>query len=132
MSGKFTLSGEVVREQPDWGELGWLSRPPATTAKHITMIEVTLNAGKGHDFHKHPDQEEVIYVVSGKIEQWLESEKRILGPGDSIFIAPDVVHASFNAGSEAAQLMVVLGPCVGDGGYEVVEVADQEPWNGLR
>jgi quercetin dioxygenase-like cupin family protein len=119
-------------ERLDWGELGWISRPSMTEARNVTMIEVSLKAGHGHDFHKHPDQEEVIYVMSGQVEQWLETEKRLLGPGDSIYIDADVVHASFNTGAELAKLMVVLGPCVGDGGYEVVEVGDQAPWNSLR
>jgi quercetin dioxygenase-like cupin family protein len=132
MKGKFILSGDVEREQLDWGELGWISRPSMTGAGDITVIEVTLNAGKGHDFHKHPTQEEVIYVMSGEIEQWLESEKQVLKPGDSIFIDADVVHASFNVGEATAVLMVVLGPCDGEAGYIAVEVAAQEPWSKLR
>ena len=132
MKGKFILSGDVEREQLDWGELGWISRPAMTGAGDITVIEVTLKPGKGHDFHKHPTQEEVIYVMSGEIEQWLEAEKRMLKPGDSIFIDAGAVHASFNVGRDAAVLMVVLGPCDGEEGYIAVEVADQEPWNGLR
>ncbi len=132
MKGKFVTAATVEREQLDWGELGWICRPSMTGASDITVIEVTLIPGGGHDFHKHPDQEEVITVISGTIEQWLESEKQILGPGDSIFIDADVVHASFNAGDDPAKLMVTLGPCVGEEGYAVVEVFDQEPWNSLR
>ena len=132
MKGKFVSASVVEREQLDWGELGWICRPSITGATNITVIEVTLIPGGGHDFHKHPDQEEVITVISGEIEQWLEKERRILGPGDSIFIDADVVHASFNAGDVAAKLMVTLGPCVGEAGYEMVEMADQSPWNSLR
>ena len=86
MNGKFITANDIEREQLEWGELGWISRPSLTNAKDITVIEVTLKAGHGHDFHKHPDQEEVITVLSGQIEQWLEAEKQILHPGDSIFI----------------------------------------------
>lgn len=132
MSSRFVLAKEVERERLDWGELGWISRPPTTGAQAITVIEVTLNPGKGHNFHKHPDQEEVIHVMSGEIEQWLEQKKQILKPGDSIFISKDIVHASFNAGSQPARLMVTLGPCVGEIGYESVEMGDQAPWNSLR
>jgi quercetin dioxygenase-like cupin family protein len=132
MRGKFIKAADVDREQLDWGELGWICRPSITGAADITVIEVTLIPGGGHDFHKHPDQEEVITVISGEIEQWLEQEKQILTAGDSIFIDADIVHASFNTGDVPAKLMVTLGPCVGEGGYEVVEVADQAPWKGLR
>jgi len=132
MNGKFTPSDEVEREELDWGMLGWLSRPPTTGAKDLTVIEVNLTPGFGHNFHKHPDQEEVIYVIEGEIEQWVEQNKRMLKPGDSVFIKTDVVHASFNVGDEPAKLLAILGPCVGKDGYELVDVADQVPWNALR
>lgn len=132
MVGKFITANEVVKDQLDWGEMGWLSRPSTTGATDITVIEVTLIPGGGHDFHKHPTQEELIYVLSGQIEQWLEDKKQTLNPGDAIFIDADVVHASFNVSDLPAKLMVVLGPCDGEGGYVVEEVADRAPWNGLR
>jgi quercetin dioxygenase-like cupin family protein len=132
MKGKFITAAEVEREQLDWGQLGWITRPSITGGTDIVVIEVILKPGKGHDFHKHPNQEEVITVIEGEIEQWLEQEKQILKPGDSVFIDADIVHASFNVGSEPAKLMVTLGPCDGEGGYVVDEVGDQAPWNGLR
>lgn len=132
MNGRFVSANDVEREQLDWGELGWISRPSMTNAKDVTVIEVSLKAGHGHDFHKHPNQEEVIYVINGEVEQWLETEKCILRAGDSIFIGVNAVHASFNTGDEIVTLMVVLGPCVGKGGYEVIEMGDQPPWNTLR
>ena len=132
MTGKFVPSGEVEREELEWGTLGWLSRPPSTGAQQLTVIDVDLLPGKGHDFHKHPDQEEVIFVVNGEIEQWLETRKQTLKPGDSVFIPKDMVHASFNISEGPAKLLAILGPCVGEGGYEMVEVADQAPWRRLR
>ncbi|MCP4305259.1 MAG: cupin domain-containing protein, partial [bacterium] len=80
----------------------------------------------------HPDQEEVIYVVSGTVEQWVDREKRILGPGDSAHIPADMVHASFNVGDDEAKVTAILGPCVGENGYELVDVADEAPWKTLR
>jgi quercetin dioxygenase-like cupin family protein len=74
----------------------------------------------------------MIIVKSGQIEQWIETENRVLGAGDSVFIDKDVVHASFNTGDETAKLQVVLGPVMGEGGYELVDVAGEEPWNSLR
>lgn len=132
MSGKFVLSKDTPQEMLDWGSLRWMSHPPTTGASQLTVIEVVLKPGKGHDFHKHPDQEEVIYVVSGQVEQWLEQEQKILNTGDSLFIPADTVHASFNAGSEPLTLLAILGPCVGDQGYELVDVASESPWNQLR
>ena len=132
MSGRFTSSNEVERDQLDWGELGWLSRPETTSASASTVVEVTLPPGQGHDFHKHPHQEEVIYVISGEVEQWIAAEQRTLRAGDSAYIQADTVHASFNTGDKLARLIVVLAPCIGEGGYELIDVSDQSPWNTLR
>lgn len=132
MTGTFMMSADTPAEVLDWGKLRWMSHPPSTGAGQLTVIEVNITPGNGHDFHKHPDQEEVIYCISGKVEQWLGTEKRILGPGDSVFIGADEVHASFNIGDSDAQLLAILGPCVGDEGYELVDVAGEAPWKDLR
>jgi quercetin dioxygenase-like cupin family protein len=132
MPGKFVIASETKPEVLDWGRLGWLSNPPTTGAKQLTVIDVTLSPGKGHDFHKHPDQEEVILVIAGRVEQWVDREKRILGPGDSAYIPADVVHASFNVGDGEAKVAAILGPCVGEIGYELVDVAGEAPWKTLR
>jgi quercetin dioxygenase-like cupin family protein len=131
MTGAFLPADEVQRETLDWGVLGWTSGP-AQGARSLTVLDVTLEPGFGHDFHRHPDQEEVIVVQAGEIEQWLEQERRTLRPGDAVFIGAGVVHASFNTGGETARLTVALGPCVGDSGYEAVDVAQEEPWRSLR
>jgi quercetin dioxygenase-like cupin family protein len=132
MPGIFVIAKDTKLEINDWGRLGWLSNPPSTGAKQLTVIDVNLDPGKGHDFHKHPDQEEVILVVAGKVEQWVDRERRILGPGDSAFIPGDVVHASFNVGDTPAKIVAILGPCVGPIGYELVDVANEAPWKTLR
>lgn len=132
MDGKFITATAMERDHLDWGVMGWLSRPATTGAKDLVVIEVTLEPGCGHNFHKHPGQEEVIYVVAGAVEQWVGRESTTLRPGDGVFIGADMVHASFNTGSATAKLIAILGPSVGAEGYQLVEVYDQEPWASLR
>ena len=66
MSGKFITTEKMERDTLDWGVMGWVSRPSTTNTKDLVVIEVTLEPGGGHNFHKHPEQEEVIYVLEGK------------------------------------------------------------------
>ena len=132
MNGKFIASTDVERDELDWGTIGWLSRPESTGAKDIVAMEVSLSPGYGHDFHKHPEQEEVIYVIEGSVEQWLEDKKQTLNAGDSVFIPADMVHASFNVSSESAKLFVTLSPSKGAEGYQLIDVYDEAPWNTLR
>ncbi len=131
MNGKFIRDSETDMQSLDWGRLGWLSSPAQTDAAQLAIVVGDLIPGKGHSFHKHPNQEEVMFVVSGKVEQWIDQEKRLLGAGDSAFIPPGVVHASFNAGDTMARVMAIFGPCVGDG-FEMIDMAGDAPWKSLR
>jgi quercetin dioxygenase-like cupin family protein len=95
------------------------------------VMDVSLAPGEGHDFHRHPGQEEMIIVKQGSVVQYLEQESRTLEAGDSVYIDADCVHASFNRGGETAHLQVVIGPSIGDAGYELVDVSAEEPWASL-
>ncbi len=128
----FILDKELTRESLDWGKVATISGPLVNGARDIVTLVVHLEPGKGHAFHHHPNQEEVIYVLEGQVEQWVAEQKTLLGVGDAAFIGAGVVHASFNVGTEVARLLAILGPSVGTDGYEVVEVADQEPWINMR
>ena len=132
MAGRFVLASDARTEELDWGTLRWICSPDVTGAVAITTTQVWLKAGLGHDFHRHPDQEELITVLEGEVEQWLETQRRVLRPGDSIFIPAGVVHASFNDGTETAHLQVVIGPSLGEGGYGLVDVSGEEPWASIR
>ena len=95
-------------------------------------IEAVFNAGHSHGFHIHPDQEEMILMLDGTMEQWIGEEKRILKAGDSVLIDAGEVHASFNDSDEPTRFLAILSPSVGEDGYELVDVSDQEPWCNLR
>jgi quercetin dioxygenase-like cupin family protein len=132
MPGKFILKEDVTRDELEVVRLGWLSHPASTDASMFTVLEGTFFPGKGHSFHYQADQEELIYVISGTVEHWIEQEKRTLGPGDSVFMPPRVVHATFNIGTDDPRVVAILGPCVGDMGVEQVDVSGEAPWNRLR
>ena len=133
MRGRFVVQGEApAPDRMEWGTVSWICNPVTTGAATLTVNDVTIDPGQGHDFHKHPDQDEVIVVVEGEIELWLEQESRRLRPGDAVVIPAAVVHASFNVGEGRARITVILGPCAGPVGYEVVDVFAEEPWRSLR
>ena len=129
---EFVTQGDVRQEQFDWGVIGW-RLVPAHGSKHLVVMDVTLEPGGGHDFHRHPGQEEMIIVKRGRVTQYLERESTELGPEDSVFIEADVVHASFNEGDETADLQVIIAPSLGEGsGYGLVDVSGEEPWASVR
>ena len=130
--GRFLTTEEMTREYPEWGSLGWASRPEDTGSKQLVVIEVTLAPGQGHNFHKHPNQDEIIYMMDGKCEQWIRDKKQIIKAGDVAFIPQDTVHGGFNDFEEEVKLLAILSPAVGDEGYELEDVSEEEPWKSLR
>jgi quercetin dioxygenase-like cupin family protein len=130
---RFVKADEVRHEAFDWGEVGWRCTPDTTGSTQLVVMDVALEPGQGHDFHRHPQQDEVIVVRSGRIEQWLERDREVLGPGDSVYLDAGVVHASFNIGPDTAELQVMIGPAMpGGDGYDIEDVSGQEPWASLR
>lgn len=132
MDKNFLIASELEPVNLDWGIQHWFSDPKSTGAEELVVILVEIFPGFGHDFHKHPKQEESIFVLEGEIEQWVETESKILKKGDSAFIPKDMVHASFNVSEEPVKVLAILGPCIGEEGYELIDVSDQAPWNDLR
>ena len=129
---RFVKAHEVPTEHYDWGDAGMRCAPPGTGCQSFVVMDVRLDPGFSHAFHKHPDQDEMITVVAGRVTQYLEGESTVLGPGDSVYIDKDVVHGSYNDFEEPAQLAVVLAPAVGDGGYVAVDLSSEEPWASAR
>ncbi|HEX3454033.1 MAG TPA: cupin domain-containing protein [Gaiellaceae bacterium] len=127
----FKSSADIEREEHDWGTFAAVSSP-ADGAERIMTVEAVFLPGKSHAFHRHPHQEEVIYVLEGELEQWVEDERRLLGAGDAVVIPAAVVHASYNESDRPAKILAILSPCVGEAGYEVEELADVEPWRSMR
>jgi quercetin dioxygenase-like cupin family protein len=132
MANNFRIASEIKPDLQDRGTLRWISHPPSTEAKQLTVVDVIFAPGQGHSFHKHPDQEEVIYIIAGRLEQWAEREKRILGPGDAVFLPRGMVHALFQFGATETKFLAIFGPSLGTHGIETIEVADEAPWRELR
>lgn len=131
MQSRFWIREDVAPDQAPWGHMRFVSHPASTGARQLAVLDATILPGKGHDFHSHPEQEEVLTVVEGTIEQWIGTEKRILGPGSAIVIAPGVIHATFNIGGGDARVIAAFGPCT-EAGLDMVDVSGEAPWRGLR
>jgi quercetin dioxygenase-like cupin family protein len=131
MPNRFIKATEAISEPFDGRINRWLCRPGQTEAKDLAVIEAEFAVGQGHDFHTHPEFEECIYVLSGRIEQWVDQERKILDAGDLAHIPMGMVHATFNVGQTPARILAILSPgsCKGPG---LVDVSQQEPWKSIR
>ncbi|MFM7742301.1 MAG: cupin domain-containing protein [Verrucomicrobiota bacterium] len=128
---RFVTKADALKEEYKGRTNYWLTRPELTGAKDLQVCEATLPAGEGHAFHTHPELEEMIYVLAGEVEQWVETEKRILRPGDAAHIPAGVVHATFNVSTADATVLAILSPGASRGPF-MVDVSTEAPWKNLR
>jgi quercetin dioxygenase-like cupin family protein len=90
-----------------------------------------MEPGKSHPFHHHPTREEIIYVVSGRAEQWCGREFRVLTAGEMVLIPKGEVHGTYNPFDERLVFLAILAPAEA-AEPAVVDVSMEEPWASLR
>jgi mannose-6-phosphate isomerase-like protein (cupin superfamily) len=60
--------------------------------------------------HRHRDEDEYTYVLTGRIGAVLGGEEVVVGPGDLIFKPRGQWHTFWNAGDEPAAVLEVISP----------------------
>jgi len=128
---RFVTSREAEIELAPWGKHWWLSKPGLTDTRQLTLVRVTMRPGTGHQFHYHPAREEIIYVVEGTAEQWVDREKRTLKAGECAFIPENVVHAIHNVSKKPMTFLAILSPAEAPGPF-LIDCYNEEPWRTLR
>lgn len=131
LKGQFFTKEETVVEELERGVHHWFSRPDITGSGDLIVVRVDVEPGGGHPFHLHPEMDEVIYILAGSAEQWIEKDKKILQAGESVFVPKKMVHATFNAGDEPLSFLAILGPAADLEG-SMVYVDQDEPWKSLK
>jgi quercetin dioxygenase-like cupin family protein len=98
-----------------------IEAPHARTLKHLvapwtvgssrmwvgmTKIEPRSRSNR----HKHPGQEEIFYVISGRGQITVGIENDSIEPGSLILVPPGVEHVLFNDGDETLKVLSMVSP----------------------
>jgi len=68
--------------------------------------------------HVHENEEEIIYILTGKGEIYFDGKPEPVEPGSCVFIPKKVVHSINNTSNEVMKLNYVFSPPVVQGSYE--------------
>ena len=131
MLRRFVQAADFVPETNAWTTNIWLSRPDLVAAEQLLLVRATMEAGRSHPFHKHPTREEIIYVIEGQAEQWVDKEHRILKPGEIAHIPMNTVHGTWNPFGQSLVFLAILAPAKA-GPPDIVDVSQEEPWRSMR
>ncbi len=96
--------GEVLKLA--WGQITWLVSRSLQNSETMTVGRVFINAGAGNPVHRHPNCDEVLHVLRGRIEHSLGSATFVLNPGDTISIPAGVWHNARTLDNTEAEMII--------------------------
>jgi quercetin dioxygenase-like cupin family protein len=100
--------GQAV-PNPAGGELTFKAHGEETGGA-LTAFETTAAPGEGPPLHRHVSEDEVLYVLEGRLRVRLEETMYEAPPGSLVFIPRTVPHTWQNSGDGPARLLVLFTP----------------------
>jgi len=110
-----TLDGSTIRE---------LARPARTAARHQSLAEATLPAGRETVEHLHHESEEIYYFTAGRGRMRLGDDEEGVGAGDCVVIPPGTKHKLWAETDQDLVLLCACAPPYRDDDTELTEA----PW----
>jgi quercetin dioxygenase-like cupin family protein len=96
----------VVPNITDWGSITWHDNAALTGNQVLTVGVVVIKAGLANPAHQHPNCDEALYLLSGRLRHTLGDAEYVLEPGDLIHIPRGVMHRAYSIGDEDAKMIV--------------------------
>jgi quercetin dioxygenase-like cupin family protein len=101
-------ANNALVQEFDWGRLIWFVSGQIGNSATMTLGKCILKPGHHNPRHHHPNCEEVLQVIQGRIVHSLNDAEFEMGAGDTIVIPPNIIHNARNIGSEDAILTIVF------------------------
>ena len=93
----------------EWGELTWFANAALGNTREVTVGRCILNPGMGNPRHYHPNCEETLTVLQGRIRHTGPGGDPLeMNEGDTVTVPPQIWHRAENLGESPAVLLVVF------------------------
>lgn len=96
----------VKNEKQPWGMLQWFAGRPQGNSSKLTVGQATILPGQQNPVHWHPNCDEVLHVLKGRIMHRVGDKEYEMKEGDTVVIPEGVLHNARNIGTENAVLAV--------------------------
>jgi quercetin dioxygenase-like cupin family protein len=90
------------------------------------VFELTVEPGaRVPPAHSHRDNEEIVYILEGRLRYSVDGETRDLGAGERMHTPRGAVHAFSNPHDERARALIMLTPDIGAQYFrDIAEIAN--------
>ena len=108
------MGSTVVRENEkefvrvDWGRTKNLFGPENVGSKYLKINITEYSPGGEHTLHRHPDQEEVIYILEGEGISRTKAGDQPIRAGSFVFVPADTDHATINLVKDKPMKAIII------------------------
>jgi quercetin dioxygenase-like cupin family protein len=100
----------------DEGEALWfldglatVKAPSTSTRGHWSLVELLTPARSATPLHRHHEEDEAFYILSGTGKFYCDAKTMTGGPGDFIFLPVGLPHAYIVGPEEPLRMLVLAG-----------------------
>lgn len=102
---------EVEAKELPGRSLRWLYTPEMNQAKGLTFNVVIIKPGNTvKPAHSHPNNEELIYIVSGSGEVYIDGKVSKVETGSAVLFSPGSIHMLRNSGKTDMKVACFFTP----------------------
>lgn len=89
-----------------WGQLTWVASGELGNSDTMTVGQAVIRRGQRNPRHYHPNCDEVLYVLKGRIRHTMGERTVEMQEGDTVTIPTGMLHNATNVGDVEAVLWV--------------------------
>ena len=104
--GGLTPHADVLVEPQPWGRLEWMVSDALGNSDTLTVGKCFIDPGQQNPVHHHPNCDEVLSVISGRIRHRVGDEYVDMTAGDTISIPKGSIHNATNIGDDQCELLI--------------------------
>ncbi len=102
--------------------LQWLVTPDTLGAQNLSMAVMDCPAGSVvRPLHSHRDTEEVIFVLEGRGEAWIDGDTAPFQQGDAVLFPANSRHMLRNTGTGPLRTCSIFSPSTSGASYVLYE-----------
>jgi quercetin dioxygenase-like cupin family protein len=111
MAIRIASLSDIPAQQLPGRELQWLVTPETIGAENISMAVMDCPPGSTvRPLHSHRDIEEILYILEGQGEAWVDGEVAPFKQGDAVLFPANSKHMVRNTGTTSLRTCSIFSP----------------------
>ncbi len=85
-------------------------RTVLATSKHVQVVVMNIKPGEDIGKEVHPENDQVLYLVSGKGTTYLNGQESEFNPGGAVLVPAGTEHNFTTVGDEPMKIITIYSP----------------------